>query len=140
MNNINSSSKDKVKKLAEKYVENVLGLDYIGAVECEHAYIAGYEQALKDLNGKNNIKHIDQYIVTDDDLRGDIANFPVKIVQAMVDYQSKYHNKPDPSVFARNLYATIDSGGFDWDETTEGCEFWTDVLVNKNFNRFFQKP
>lgn len=149
---------NKIKEKAKIYTEDILGLDYIGMAECERAYIAGYEQACKDLNvvwanyylaetnetivtnmnGKNNIKYINKYIVTEDDLKCDIANFPVEIVQAMVDYQAKYHNKPDPSVFARNLYATIDSGGFDWDETTEGYEFWEDVIVNKNFNRFFE--
>lgn len=150
---------DKIKEKAIKYVNNLIGLDYYSAGNCEFAYVAGYEQALKDLNvvladyyltetnetvatnmnDKNNIKYINKYIVTKDDLKRNIANFPVEIVQTMVDRQVMCYNKPDPSIFAENLYATVDNGGFDWDKTSEGYDFWKDIIVNKNFKKFFEK-
>lgn len=72
-------------------------------------------------------------IVTKQDLNGYITNFPIEIVQKMVDYQVEQGRKADPSVFARNL-----CDGFKWRDTPEGSEWWSDVIGNKNFNRFFE--
>lgn len=44
-------------------------------------------------------------IVTEQDLKGKIANFPIEVVQKMVDYQEEQKRKADPSLFADNLLA-----------------------------------
>lgn len=58
-------------------------------------------------------------IVTEQDLKGKIANFPIEVVQKMVDYQEEQKRKADPSVFADNLLV-----GFIWSKTPEGAIWW----------------
>lgn len=74
-----------------------------------------------------------RYIVKPEDLKGEIANFPIEVVQRMVDYQVKQGNKADVSVFQKYR-----DGGFVWFDTIEGKPFWIDVIVNKKFDLFFQ--
>lgn len=73
-------------------------------------------------------------IVTEQDLKGKIANFPIEVVQKMVDYQEEQKRKADPSVFADNLLA-----GFTWSKTPEGAIWWNDIITHRNFSKFFEK-
>lgn len=68
---------------------------------------------------------------------GKIKNYPREVVEKMLEWQVNHNNPRDVSIFEKNKFATIASGGFDWNETTEGCVFWVDVLMNENFDRFF---
>ena len=47
-------------------------------------------------------------------LTGEIADFPKRVVQAMVDEQVRQGNPADTRVFARALNACKDEGGFTW--------------------------
>lgn len=76
-----------------------------------------------------------QYKVKEEDLIGKLEGFPIEIVQRMVDYQAN----PDVSVFQKRLGASSISGGFTWAMSPEGSDFWGDVIVNKQFNKFFEK-
>jgi hypothetical protein len=81
-----------------------------------------------------------KYIVTKEDLKGQIANFPVEIVQAMVDEQVRQTGKANVAVFQRNKMASTHGGGFDWDECKDhSIHFWADVIGNENFSTF-SKP
>ena len=80
-----------------------------------------------------------KYIVTTNDLIGNISNFPIEIVQKMVDYQVKQGNEPDVVTFQMNCFMSKDYGGFDWDETDEGTNFWNEVISLNNFDVFFKK-
>lgn len=80
-----------------------------------------------------------KYIVTADDLIGYISDFPIEVVQKMVDYQIKQGNKPDVVTFQMNCFRSKFYGGFDWDETDEGENFWYDVIDANNFDVFFKK-
>lgn len=73
-------------------------------------------------------------IVTEQDLKGKIANFPIEVVQKMVDYQEEQGRKADPSVFAESLLA-----GFRWNRTPEGVAWWNDIITHRNFSKFFEK-
>ena len=67
-------------------------------------------------------------------LTGQIADFPNRVVQAMVDEQVRQGNPADPSLFARNLVASKHQGGFSWHKTTLGYNTWLEVIHMRRFN------
>ena len=67
-------------------------------------------------------------------LIGDIADFPKRVVQAMVDEQVRQGNPANPSVFARARDAGEDEGGFDWHESALGMIDWADIIRGKQFH------
>lgn len=74
------------------------------------------------------------YYVTKEDLKGEIADFPVEIVQHMLNNQTKEDGKANIKFFQNSI-----KGGFIWRNTPEGTSFWNDVIKNKNFDRYFEK-
>jgi hypothetical protein len=66
-------------------------------------------------------------------LTGEIADFPKRVVQAMVDEQVRQGNPADPSVFARDRTACKDEGGFAWLKTTLWFS-WGDIIRGKKFH------
>lgn len=81
---------------------------------------------------------MERYIVKPEELKGEISNFPIQIVQKMVDYQVEQGNKANVEIFQLHNQMTRKGGGFDWNETVEGKSFWVNVIVNEYFNLFFQ--
>ena len=79
------------------------------------------------------------YKVEQNDLIGAIKDFPIEVVQKMVKEQVKQGNKADVSVFHNDATSDVFDGGFDWCDTDDGRDFWTDVIVNDNFELFFKK-
>ena len=86
----------------------------------------------------NKMKKEIKYIVTADDLIGNISGFPIEVVQKMVDYQIKQGNAPDVVTFQMNCFTSKFYGGFDWDETDEGADFWREVIGFDKFDLFFK--
>ena len=70
---------------------------------------------------------------------GEIADFPIEVVERMLECQVEQGNKRNVSIFERNKIAGNYSKGFCWDETKEGARFWVEVIAYKNFDTFFQK-
>ena len=66
-------------------------------------------------------------------LIGDIADFPRRVVQAMVDEQVRQGNPANPSVFARERTACEDEGGFTWIESALGNS-WSNIIWEKKFH------
>ena len=66
-------------------------------------------------------------------LVGDIAEFPKRVVQAMVDEQVRQGNPADPRVFARNLVASHYQGGFSFMKSTSGYN-WEEIILYKKFH------
>ena len=66
-------------------------------------------------------------------LIGEIADFPRRVVQAMVDEQVRQGNPADPSVFAKARTAGKHHGGFTWLESALGLS-WADIVWRKNFH------
>ena len=66
-------------------------------------------------------------------LTGAIADFPRRVVQAMVDEQVRQGNPANPCVFARVRVADKDEGGFTWTDSTLGFS-WADVIRGKKFH------
>ena len=66
-------------------------------------------------------------------LVGEIADFPKRVVQAMVDEQVRQGNPADPSVFARARDACKQNGGFTWIESALG-NYWAYIIQGKKFH------
>ena len=65
-------------------------------------------------------------------LTGEIADFPKRVVQAMVDEQVRQGNQANPSVFARDSTAGKHEGGFTWIESALRNS-WLDIIPGKKF-------
>ena len=71
--------------------------------------------------------------------KGQLTGVPTEIVEKMLYYQEQQGNKRDASVFEKLIRRDRRNGGFDWDKTPEGEDFWTDVLEYKKYSLFFEK-
>jgi hypothetical protein len=71
-----------------------------------------------------------KYKVKKSDLKGQISNFPLAIVQRMVDYQSE----PCVEAFQLKEDASPEDGGFSWGDTKEGKEYWDLVIRHQKFD------
>lgn len=80
-----------------------------------------------------------KYINPEYEPAGDITNFPIEIIDKMLENQVKQGNKLNIKVFEYNKISTKGSGGFDWSSTEEGHSFWDFVVGNKRFDVFFEK-
>ena len=67
-------------------------------------------------------------------LTGEIADFPKRVVQAMVDEQVRQGNQANPSVFAKERTACKEEGGFEWTSSILGCYSWADIIRGKKFH------
>ena len=66
-------------------------------------------------------------------LTGEIADFPKRVVQAMVDEQVRQGNPADPSVFSIRRVACKREGGFTWMKTAPGYS-WPEIILYKKFH------
>ena len=66
-------------------------------------------------------------------LTGEIADFPKRVVQAMVDEQVRQGNPANPIVFAGERVAGKSQGGFTWTESALGY-YWSDIIREKKFH------
>ena len=78
-------------------------------------------------------------LVTTKDLIGDLKNFPIEVVEKMLQKQYKQINKIDITVFQNNKNAEDGYGGFNWGSTIEGYEFWSKVIRYEKFDVFFER-
>lgn len=79
------------------------------------------------------------YIVTTRDLIGEIKDFPIEVVEKMIEKQVKQGNKADVEVFQKYADAGVKNGGFCWYTTDDGFEFWDNVITEGDFDLFFKK-
>ena len=73
--------------------------------------------------------------VTEADLRGEIADFPLHVVQAMCDEQVKQGNPFSPAVFRSQREADLTHGGFNWIQSELGQETWDAIILKRAFHR-----
>lgn len=72
-------------------------------------------------------------------LVGEIADFPMEVVERMVYEQVSQRQKINPTVFAIKNSAAPSEGGFSWAMTEDGYAFWEKVIKHKDFDLFFSK-
>lgn len=79
-------------------------------------------------------------LVTKEDLIGQIANFPLWIVKAMVSNQVRQGNPANVNVFQEKVDASFVEGGFSWNKSAEGQFFWSKVINGKQFPKEIVPP
>lgn len=72
------------------------------------------------------------------DFNGKIKGWPKEIVYAMIQNQIKECNDPEKMIFESCPREISCRGGFDWDLSKEGEDFWIEVIGNNNHGRFFK--
>ena len=80
---------------------------------------------------------MEKYKVKPEDLKGEIKDFPIEIVQKMVDYHIKEEGKMN--IADMNELQILPDGAFNWRNTNEGLEFWGRVIHHHDFDLFFEK-
>lgn len=66
--------------------------------------------------------------------KGQLEGFPKEVIKRMLECQVEQGNKEDVSVVEKCNYA-----GFEWEDTKEGTDFWSQVIFDRNFDLFFEK-
>ena len=66
-------------------------------------------------------------------------DLPVEIQQRMLDEQERQGNKRDAEVFEIKTSAAPREGGFSWDGSVEGYDFWYEIIHDGNFAVFYGK-
>lgn len=77
--------------------------------------------------------------VEQSDLVGQIEDFPLEVVQKMIEEQVRQGNKANVSVFQKVCIASKSQGGFDWENAIDGDTFWQVVISTQEFDVFFEK-
>jgi hypothetical protein len=77
--------------------------------------------------------------VNEKDLIGELVGFPIEVAKMMILNQIAQGNAPNVRVFQKEERAARDGGGFDWDDSDEGFEFWSRVIGKKQWPVFFDK-
>ena len=54
----------------------------------------------------------------------------------MLYHQKKQTDKVDLGTFIKRKASAVSGGGFDWDKTKQGFEYWNDIIINKKFKDF----
>jgi hypothetical protein len=67
----------------------------------------------------------------------ELKGFPQEIIEKMLYYQEQQGNKRDVSVFEKCVVDDVD--GFVWRSTPEGYDFWQRVILQKDFDHFFER-
>ena len=78
--------------------------------------------------------------ITKEDLIGQIASFPLKVVEAMVANQVRQGNPANVKVFQEKVDASFVEGGFSWNKSAEGQFFWSKVINGRQFPKEIVPP
>ena len=73
------------------------------------------------------------------DLVGDIKDFPIEVVEKMIEEQVRQGNFLNVEVFQKNRNANAKEGGFDWSVSEDETPFWIEVIDGVNFELFFER-
>lgn len=80
-----------------------------------------------------------EFDLKEKDLTGQLKGYPLEVVELMLKEQVNQKNYLSLEIFKVDIEATQEYGGFDWGESEDGLEFWTQVIRYRNFNKFFEK-
>jgi hypothetical protein len=79
------------------------------------------------------------YKVVNEDLVGELSEFPLPIVQKMIAHQVMQGNPANVEVFQADPTTPRSDGGFEWEDSPEGWDFWGSVIEGMEFNIFFER-
>lgn len=69
-------------------------------------------------------------------INGQIKEFPLEVVTAMLYHQKKQIGKANLASFIVRKMSSAAGGGFDWDETKQGFSYWNDIISLRQFEDF----
>lgn len=78
-------------------------------------------------------------VIENDDAIRDLKGFPTEVIRAMIREQLIQGNASDVSVFQCAKYRDASHGGFDWNITSQGFDFWERVIRTEDFAYFFKE-
>ena len=65
--------------------------------------------------------------------------YPPEIIELMFQRQKEQGNPKNIEPFLDDIRVSRGSGGFTWSETIEGDEFWETILIDLEFDIFYEK-
>ena len=78
-------------------------------------------------------------VIENDDAIRELTGFPTEIIRAMIREQIIQGNVSDVRVFQSFKSSDALHGGFDWNATSQGFDFWERVVGKEDFAYFFKK-
>lgn len=93
-----------------------------------------------DYKKYNSLKTVtpNKYDITEKDLTGKIKDFPISVVVRMLEEIEAQGKAPDVKILQKRAAAYIIEGGFDWTKTPDGNKNWNDIILCKNFDKFYK--
>lgn len=79
---------------------------------------------------------MDTLNLTQLDLKGSLKDFPIEVVKEMLKNQKIQTGKVDVSIFEKYITASDVDGGFHWESTEEGHEYWNRIINDKDISEF----
>ena len=93
------------------------------------------EALLKEsLFSKKNLDVVNKYGISKKDMIGQLKGFPVGVVVRMMEEQEA--QRGDANIKQLQISRC---GGFSWGKTEKGHIFWSDVLLEEDFDLFFEE-
>lgn len=77
--------------------------------------------------------------IEDDDAIRELTGFPTEVIRAMIREQVIQENVSDVRVFQSFKSRDASNGGFDWNATSQGYDFWDRVVRKEDFAYFFKE-
>lgn len=77
--------------------------------------------------------------IEDNDAIRRLKGFPTEVIRAMIREQLIQGNASDVSVFQACKSCGVAGGGFDWNATSQGVDFWDRVIGKEDFDYFFKE-
>ena len=90
-------------------------------------------EPISEINKNKNKKEM--YKVKQSDIKGAIKDFPIEVVQKMVERHIEQDG--NANIEFKDKFDVL--GYFTWKDTIEGVDFWSEVIDYKNFDLFFER-
>ena len=69
----------------------------------------------------------------------EFKDLPVEIQRRMLDEQERQGNPRNAEVFKEDIEAGVLRGGFTWEKSVEGLDFWLEIILEGDFTAFYEK-
>ena len=77
--------------------------------------------------------------IKDNDATRDLTGFPIEVIRAMIREQVIQGNVENVRIFQCFKSRDASHGGFDWNATSQGFDFWDRVIGKEDFDYFFKE-
>jgi len=69
----------------------------------------------------------------------EFKDLPKEIQERMLDEQVRQGNPRNAKVFEEDIEAGVLRGGFTWEKSVEGLDFWLEIILDGDFAAFYEK-